>query len=172
MPFADIYLDKIDLKKYEELKKDKKNLRYFELVEKAEKILPKIPIPELPVPSTVGVIDIGNSSNSLYLVTGNSIYTHMLLGAILDFAKISAKIISIDTEGYTVDMAVLLEKFNGYKIEEVIAKHKIKPEKIIIPGFASKIKEEIEELGLDVIVGPECAVELPLFIKKHHLAEK
>ncbi len=176
MASADIYLDRINLRRYEELREDSRCQKFFELVERAEEILPKVPIPELPVPSTVGVIEIGDSSEKPFLVTGNSIYTHMLLGAILDYAKISAKIVSIDTDGYTVDMAVLLEKFRGYKVKEVLLKNNTKPERIIIPGFASKLKKEIEdEVGCEVIVGPECAVELPLFLEKlrrSYLAEK
>uniref|UniRef100_A0A7C4S8C7 CO dehydrogenase/acetyl-CoA synthase delta subunit TIM barrel domain-containing protein n=1 Tax=Geoglobus ahangari TaxID=113653 RepID=A0A7C4S8C7_9EURY len=164
MRYADIYLDKIDLSKYKDLEKDSRFKKYFELIEKAEEILPKIPIPELPVPSSVGVIDVGNGDD-IFLVTGNSIYTHTLLGAILDFANISAKIISIDTEGYTVDMAVLLEKFRGRKIKEILEREILSPDMLIVPGFASDLKDEIEkETGCKVIVGPVCAVELPLFL--------
>ena len=165
MRHADIYLDKIDLRKYKGLEKDSRFKKYFELVERAEEILPKIPIPELPVPSSVGVIDFGGGKDAPFLVTGNSVYTHTLLGAILDYADIPAKIVSIDTEGYTVDMAVLLEKFRGYKIREVLEMEGVSPDMLIIPGLASKLKDEIErETRCKVVVGPVCAVELPLFL--------
>ncbi len=165
MRHADIYLDKIDLTKYRDLEKDNRCKKYFELIEKAEEVLPKIPIPELPVPSSVGIINIGGDDNAPFLVTSNSLYTHTLLGAILDFANISAKIISIDTEGYTVDMAVLLEKFRGHKIREILEREGISPNMLIIPGFASDLKDEIErETRCKVVVGPVCAVELPLFL--------
>lgn len=167
---AKLYLEEIRIEKYSQFRGDVRYRKYFRIMEEAAKILPEIPIPESPVSVEPGYIEVGKPSRSSpVLVTGNSLYTHTVLGSILAESEIDCHLISVDTDGYTVDMAVYLGLFNAERIQNVIEEThisgKINHSRIIIPGLASKIKEDVEEVtGWEIVVGPVCAAELPIFI--------
>jgi len=167
---ARLYLEEIRIEKYSQFRNDVRYKKYFRIIEEAAKILPEVPIPENPVSVEPGYIEVGKPGRSSpVLVTGNSLYTHTVLGSILAESGMDCHLLSVDTDGYTVDMAVYLGLFNAERIEDVIEEThisgKINHNRIIIPGFASKIKEDVERLtGWEAVVGPICAAELPLFI--------
>jgi|GEM_PF-1253047 acetyl-CoA decarbonylase/synthase complex subunit gamma len=167
---AKLYLDRVQIEKYSEFRNKSEFKRYFQIITEAESVLPEIPIPENPVPVNTGLFEINNpDKNSAVVVTGNSLYTHEIIGTVLSIAEISCFLVSIDTEGYTVDMAVYLEIFRGKKVGEMIESYsvgdKVNHRTLVIPGFAKKFKEDVEEeTDWNVIVGPVCAVELPVFL--------
>lgn len=166
---ADLYLDRIDTKKYNEVKEegDEDSLR---IIDEAEDILPEVPVPETPVSADTGAIIFGDpDENSPVLVTGNNIYTHMVLGTILATAGIDCHLLSIDTGGYTVDMSVVLNMFSGDKIRKTVnssgIKDVVKHRSMVIPGFAAGSRDEVEmETGWSVLVGPVCGVEIPMYL--------
>lgn len=166
---ADIYLDKVDSQKYQGLV-DRGYAELFRVIDEAEDILPEVPVPETPVSADTGSITFGNpDKNSPVLITGNSIYTHMILGATLAAADIDCYLLSVETDGHTVDMAVVLDLFSGEEIRKTIdasgIKEAVEHRVMIIPGFAADSREEVErETGWSVIVGPVCGVELPMFL--------
>ncbi len=167
---ADLYLDRADIQKYESLMDTSQYADLFRLLDEAENILPEVPVPETPVSADTGAISIGDpDESSPVLVTGNSIYTHMVLGAVLDTSGIDCHLISVDTGGHTVDMSVVLNIFSGEEVKKTIYSSQI--EKVVehrvmvIPGFAASLKDEVErETGWDVFVGPVCGMELPPYL--------
>lgn len=169
---ADLYLDRVDAGKYQELRKNEEYEDLFRILDEAEDILPEVPVPETPVSADSGAITFGDpDESSPVLITGNSIYTHMVLGAILATANIDCHLLSVDTGGYTVDMSVVLNIFKGDEIRktinasgiEKVVHHRV----MIIPGLAADFKNEVErETGWEVLVGPVCGIELPMYIRK------
>ncbi|HID43520.1 MAG TPA: hypothetical protein EYP30_07085 [Archaeoglobaceae archaeon] len=167
---AKLYIEEVKIEKYMQFRNDVRYKKYFRIIDDANKILPEIPIPENPVSVDTGYIEVGEPDRySPVIVTGNSLYTHTVIGFILTESETDCHLLSADTDGYTVDMAVYLGIFNAERVKDVIDEtdisSKINHNQIIIPGFASKMKEEVEVLtGWRTIVGPVCAVELPIFI--------
>ncbi len=166
--YADLYLDRIDISRYQCLRNDSRYRKLLDDIASADSFLPEIPVPEIPTPVATGVIDIGEpSEDSPVLVTGNSLYTHEVIGVVLVNAGIDCYLVSTDTEGYTVDMAVYLGLFRADRVrtEIVNLEDKVKHETLIIPGFAASLREDIEhETGWNVHVGPVCGVELPIYL--------
>ena len=74
-----------------------------------------------------------------------------------------------DTDGNTVDMAMIYRTFTGERIARAFELHALKEKSrmkhVIVPGLAAGMKDEIEKsTGVNVRVGPKCAAELPLFL--------
>lgn len=166
---ADLYLHKVDVQKYQGVINNS-NAELFSIINDAENVLPEIPVPETPVPADTGSITFGEpDQDSPVLITGNSLYTHMVMGTILDTVGINCYLLSVDTEGYTVDMAVLLGKFSCDEVRRILdasgiegsVEHRV----MVIPGFAAELKDDLErETGWNVLVGPICGVELPIYL--------
>ncbi len=167
---ADLYLDRVDTQKYQGLMDNSQYADLFRLLDEAEDILPEVPVPETPVSADTGVITIGTpDEGSPVLVTGNSIYTHMVLGTVLDTADMDCYIMSIDTGGHTVDMSVVLNIFSGKEIKKTVYSSGIEKlvehRSMVIPGFAASLKDEVEkETEWNVLVGPVCGMELPPYL--------
>ncbi|MFW6185335.1 MAG: hypothetical protein ACOC5C_01520 [Halobacteriota archaeon] len=167
---ADLYLDMVNIQKYGKFMGNSRYAELFRIIDEAEDILPEVPIPETPVSANTGAITFGEpDESSPVLITGNSVYTHMVLGAILATAGIDCHLVSIDTGGHTVDMSVVLNIFSGKEIWETInssgieetVEHRI----MVIPGFAASLRDEVErETGWNVLVGPVCGMELPMYL--------
>ena len=193
---ADLYIDHIDVSKYlpmedclkcgytckefaEKLKKreidvnkcphlNNKQKEYIKMVVNAESVLPKIPIYPSTITTKTGFVMTG-TKNSPILVTANYPYTQAVLGEILAKANIQCNLLIIDTEGYSVDMAVYLKIFTGDKVRAAILESNLQNlvnhKKLVIPGLAEKYKDEIEEeTGWEILVGPICAVEIPIYL--------
>jgi len=125
-------------------------MKFIKIVMDARSILPEVPIPENPVAVEIGVFAIGEPDEaSPVLVTGNSLYTHAVVGAALTAADINCYLVSIDTDGYTVDMAALLSLFSGEKVRTILEnsniEDKVEHRILIIPGFAAASKRDVEE---------------------------
>lgn len=166
---AKLYLCKIDRDRYEDFRSNPVYVKYFEVLDKPENFMPEVPIPENPVPVDKGLIEIGGpTGNDPVLVTGNSLYTHLVLGSILTFTNTECFLLSVDTEGYTVDMAIYLGIFDEGKIKNALneseVKKRVRHNNLVIPGYSSNGKQIPEIEGWNIIEGPVCAAELPIFL--------
>jgi len=198
---ADVYLDKIDFLQYlkgpdctqcgiescEELinalRKGVKrpqdctflsnNEAYaFEVALKAKDLWPDVPLLTHPRPSLIGLVEINNpNSESLLLISGNNDYTEQVLLTTLGTTTGAFHVLFVDTNGDTIDMAMIYQSFTAEKIFKTIKESgiedRVKKRELIIPGFASSLKQDIEKMtGWQVQVGPICAAELPLFLSR------
>ena len=142
----------------------------FEVALKAKDLWPEVPLLTHPRPSLVGLVEINNpSSESLVLVSGNNDYTEQVLLTTLGTTISPFFVLFADTDGSTVDMSMIYKILTAERIHKVIREtdiqEKTKKREMIIPGFASPLKTDIEKLtGWQVTVGPICVAELPLFL--------
>jgi acetyl-CoA decarbonylase/synthase complex subunit gamma len=150
--------------------KNKNYKRYLKLLLEPEKVLPKVPLVPTTISIKTGVSEIGfPKRDSPILVTANYPYTHAVVGGVLLAANLDCYLLSIDTEGYSVDMAVYLEIFKGERVKKALEEsrigEKVNHSTLIIPGLAKGYNNEIkEETRWDVLVGPICAAEIPIYL--------
>jgi CO dehydrogenase/acetyl-CoA synthase gamma subunit (corrinoid Fe-S protein) len=103
------------------------------------------------------------------LLSGNSEFTQEVISSIMAFTLSPFWLLFADCRGDTVDMAMI---YRTLKIEKIISvleetglRHQQERRAIIIPGFASPLKDPLEQrIGWQVKVGPICVAELPLFL--------
>ncbi|MEM4473340.1 MAG: (Fe-S)-binding protein [Archaeoglobaceae archaeon] len=191
---ADLYFDRIDFYKYlpkkdcgecgfnckefaEKLKKGDRaekcpylkeiEVKFLNLAVDAKNFL-KIPIYSTTIKTKTGLIF--SNKRAVTLVTANYPYTQAAVSEVMVRAGIDFNLLIIDTEGYSIDMAVYLGLFRAEKIAEKIEElEKVDRKKIVIPGLAEKFRDEIEEVLGHVILGPVCCAELPIFLLKNGL---
>jgi CO dehydrogenase/acetyl-CoA synthase gamma subunit (corrinoid Fe-S protein) len=139
-------------------------------VQKIREIWPEVPLLVHPRPGPTGLIELNNPlTDSLVLITGNNEHTEQVLLTVLNTTICPFFIIFVDTDGNTVDMAMIYQTLTAERVNRALRENdiekKIMGREIIIPGLAASLKEEIEKLsGWKVRVGPKCAAELPLFL--------
>ncbi len=101
--------------------------------------------------------------------TTNFALTYYTVASDLESSKMNAYLIVVETEGSAVDSGVAGRKLTADKVAEALkatgiegrVRHRI----LIIPGKASRISGEIEELsGWKVQVGPRDSSEIPKYI--------
>jgi len=142
----------------------------FKVALKAKDLWPEVPLLTHPRPSLVGLVEINNPTReSLVLISGNNDYTEQVLLTTLGTTISPFFILFVDTDGSTVDMSMIYKILTADRIYKIIKEtdiqEKTKKREMIIPGFASSLKADIEQLtGWNVTVGPVCAAELPLFL--------
>jgi acetyl-CoA decarbonylase/synthase, CODH/ACS complex subunit gamma len=126
--------------------------------------------PRKPVAVEPGLKEFGTpDENSPVLFTTNFALTYYTVASDIESSKTSAYLIVVETEGSAVDSGVAGRKLTAEKVAEAIKEtgieNKVKHKKIIIPGKASRISGEIEELsGWKVQVGPRDSSEIPKYI--------
>jgi len=126
--------------------------------------------PRKPVAVEPGLKVFGTpDENSPVFFTTNFALTYYTVASDLESSKINAYLIVVDTEGSAVDSGVAGRKLTADKVAEALKatgmESKVKHRKIIIPGKASRISGEIEELsGWKVQVGPRDSSEIPKYI--------
>jgi CO dehydrogenase/acetyl-CoA synthase gamma subunit (corrinoid Fe-S protein) len=144
----------------------------FEIALKSKDLLPEVPLLTHPRPSLPGLVEVNKPRpDSVVLISGNNEYTEQVMMTILGTTTCSFFVIFADADGNTVDMAMVYRTLTSEKIHKALIESgiEVKSNKrdMIIPGFASSLKEEIEQLtGWQVQVGPICAAELPLFLSE------
>jgi CO dehydrogenase/acetyl-CoA synthase gamma subunit (corrinoid Fe-S protein) len=150
-----------------------KNKTYaLEAIARIEESWPEVPLLAHPRPSSVGLIELNKpTSRSLVLISGNNEYTEQVLMTVLSTTVCPFFVIFVDTEGNTVDMAMIYRTLTAGGIAKALIEsrmaEKVSTREIIIPGLASSLREEIEEMtGWQVKIGPLCAAELPLFLSE------
>jgi CO dehydrogenase/acetyl-CoA synthase gamma subunit (corrinoid Fe-S protein) len=198
---ADLYLDKIDFSRYlnpedcshcglpscdvfiESVRKGlaktrdctflRGNSAYaLESIEKIRGLWPEVPLLTHPRPSFVGLIELNEPKpESLVLISGNNEYTEQVLMTVLSTTVCPFFVIFVNTEGNTVDMAMIYRTLTAERIGSALRgtgiEKRSSAREIIIPGLASSLREEIEErTKWRVRAGPLCAAELPLFLSE------
>jgi len=108
--------------------------------------------PRKPVAVEPGLKEFGTpDENSPVLFTTNFALTYYTVASDIENSKTSAYLIVVETEGSAVDSGVAGRKLTAEKvadaIKETCIENKVKHRKIIIPGKASRISGEIEELN-------------------------
>jgi CO dehydrogenase/acetyl-CoA synthase gamma subunit (corrinoid Fe-S protein) len=151
---------------------NKNEAHAFEVALKAKDMWPEVPLLTHPRPSLVGLVEINNPhADSLVFISGNNDYTEQVFLTVLGTTTSPFFVIFVDTDGSTVDMAMIYQTLTAARIAKALKdtgiEQKASKREMIIPGFASSIKAEIEELtGWQVQIGPTCVAELPLFLSE------
>ena len=75
----------------------------------------------------------------------------------------------VDTDGNTVDMAILYKTMTSERIRDALEaagmENKVSHRELVIPGLAADMQNDLAaSTGWQVRVGPVCAAELPLFL--------
>lgn len=128
--------------------------------------------PRKPVAVDSGLKVFGTpDENSPVFFTTNFALTYYTVASDIENSKLNAYLIVVDTEGSAVDSGVAGRKLTAETVAEAIKETKIetkvKHKKIIIPGKASRISGEIEELsGWKVQVGPRDSSEIPKYLQE------
>ena len=126
--------------------------------------------PRKPVAVAPGLKVFGTpDENSPVLFTSNFALTYYTVASDIESNKVNAYLIVVETEGSAIDSGVAGRKLTADKVAEAIkssgVESKVKHRKIIIPGKASRISGEIEELsGWKVQVGPRDSSEIPKYL--------
>jgi acetyl-CoA decarbonylase/synthase complex subunit gamma len=128
--------------------------------------------PRKPVAVDPGLKVFGTpDENSPVFFTTNFALTYYTVASDLDSSKINAYLIVVDTEGSAVDSGVAGRKLTAEKVADAIKatgiEGKVKHRKLIIPGKATRISGEIEELsGWKVLVGPRDSSDIPKYLQE------
>jgi len=196
--YADLYLDQIDFARYadaetcqvcrvdsmEELVDrlrsgefcagqcphwPRKMVAAFQMAIDADEVLPTIPSLDIPRPTEAGWLELnGPTAASPVLITSNSRLTHEVLLAVLSTTTAPMWMLSVDTDGHTVDMSLVYKALTSDAVAKALQGDDSRAceleGRIILPGLAEPLAAPLSEM-LDhrVEVGPICAAELPLF---------
>jgi acetyl-CoA decarbonylase/synthase complex subunit gamma len=128
--------------------------------------------PRKPVAVETGIKVFGNpTEESPVLLTTNFALTYYTVASDIEASKIDCYLLVVDTEGLSVESAVAGRKLTAEKVAESIKgsgiENKVKHKTIIIPGRASRLSGEIEELtGWKVLVGPMDSSGISKFLQE------
>ena len=126
--------------------------------------------PRKPVAVAPGLKIYGTpDENSPVMFTSNFALTYYTVASDIEANKLNAYLIVVETEGSAIDSGVAGRKLTAERVADAIKasgiEKKVKHRKIIIPGKASRISGEIEELsGWKVQVGPRDSSEIPKYL--------
>jgi CO dehydrogenase/acetyl-CoA synthase gamma subunit (corrinoid Fe-S protein) len=144
----------------------------FETARNVENLWPEVPLLTHPRPSFTGLVELHwPGQESLVLLLGNNEYTEEVLMTVLGTTIAPFFVIFVDTDGNTVDMAMIYKTLTVERVlkavKETGIERKVRLRELVIPGFAAPLREDIERsTGWNVRVGPICAAELPLFFSE------
>jgi len=128
--------------------------------------------PRKPVAVEPGLRVFGTpDENSPVMFTTNFALTYYTVASDIEAGKVNAYLIVVDSEGIAVDSAVAGRKLTSEKVADAIKasgiENKVKHRKLIIPGKATRLSGEIEELsGWQVLVGPRDSSDIPKFLQE------
>ncbi len=126
--------------------------------------------PRKPVAVEAALKSFGKSDEkSPLLLTTNFALTYYTVASDIESSGVSAHLMVVDTEGISVESAVAGRKLTAEKVRDAINQmklvEKVKHKTIIIPGRASRLSGEIQELtGWRVLVGPLDSSMIPKFL--------
>ncbi len=132
-------------------------------------LLPDVEITQHPVAGATGRLEINEPGpDSPLLVTGNAIQTEEVVLAVLSTTEAPFHLLFVDTQGHTVDMALIYRTFTAEAVVKALVgsglDSLLSHKELIIPGLAAQLKSPLERMsGWKVTVGPVCIGELPLF---------
>jgi acetyl-CoA decarbonylase/synthase complex subunit gamma len=149
-------------------------LRFLPLLwaAKPNEILPEVEVFQHPSPSPTGLFPVNKpEKNSPIIVSGNSKLTVEVLTAVFSTTLSPFWYLVADTNGHTVDMAMVYETLTAERLVQTLAREgvdHIAPEsELFLPGLAALIRDGLaEQSDRSVTVGPVCAAELPIFFGK------
>jgi acetyl-CoA decarbonylase/synthase complex subunit gamma len=128
--------------------------------------------PRKPVAVAPGLKVFGTpDENSPVFFTSNFALTYYTVASDIESNKLNAYLIVVETEGSAIDSGVAGRKLTAERVADAIKasgiESKVKHRKIIIPGKASRISGEIEELsGWKVQVGPRDSSGIPKYLQE------
>ncbi len=195
---ADLYLDRIDLTRYADAETcqickvdslaelvdrlrsgqvcpgrcphwPQARIEAFRMAIDAGEMLPAVASLDVPQPTETGLFEMNEpDADAPVLVTGNSRLTHEVLLAVLSTTTAPIWMLSVDTDGHTVDMALVFGTLTPERIAKALQAGDRKAAeftgRIILPGLAEGLAAPVSEmLNRPVEAGPICAAELPLF---------
>jgi CO dehydrogenase/acetyl-CoA synthase gamma subunit (corrinoid Fe-S protein) len=140
------------------------------LAVRAQEVLPMVQSLELPRPLPPDLFEINDPGpDAPVLVTGNSEFTMTVLTGLLALTVSPLYLLLVDCRGDTVDMSMIYRSFTPQRLDQSIAAHKlaarVSHRRLIIPGVVAPLKEELAHYtGWEIVPGPICAAELPLFL--------
>jgi acetyl-CoA decarbonylase/synthase complex subunit gamma len=126
--------------------------------------------PRKPVAVAPGLKAFGTpDENSPVMFTSNFALTYYTVASDIESNKLNAYLIVVETEGSAIDSGVAGRKLTAERVADALktsgVESKVKHRKLIIPGKASRISGEIEELtGWKVQVGPRDSSEIPKYL--------
>ncbi len=126
--------------------------------------------PRKPVAVAPGLKAFGTpDENSPVMFTSNFALTYYTVASDIESNKLNAYLIVVETEGSAIDSGVAGRKLTAERVADALKtsgiENKVKHKKLIIPGKASRISGEIEELtGWKVQVGPRDSSEIPKYL--------
>ena len=126
--------------------------------------------PRKPVAVAPGLKVFGTpDENSPVMFTTNFALTYYTVASDIESSKLNGYLIVVETEGSAIDSGVAGRKLTAERVADAIkasgVESKVKHRKLIIPGKASRISGEIEELtGWKVMVGPRDSSEIPKYL--------
>lgn len=130
--------------------------------------------PEKPLQIEAKLYPIGEpDENSPVIVTTNFALTYFTVVGEIEASNIPSYLVITPSDGMSVLTAWSADKFNGEIIAKTIKKYSletlVKNKKLIIPGYVSSLKEEIEEELPDweVVIGANEAVEIVDFLRDY-----
>ena len=141
-------------------------------------ILPQLTIrqniytdPQVPNAIEAKVYEIGAPGpDSPVLMTTNFALTYFTVAGEVENSKVPTYIAVVDTEGLGVLNAYADDKLTAEKIVKSLQEQgvmdKVNHNKLVIPGLVAVLRMEIEEeSGWDVVIGPEDAAGIPVFLR-------
>lgn len=134
-----------------------------------EEILPEVEVLQLPNPGPAGLFPVNDPKpDSPVLVSGNSQLTVEVLTSVLSTTLSPFWYLVVDTDGHTVDMALVYEVMTAERIFKALQQEnmdRIAPEApLFLPGLASPLCGDLSSKSRrSVLPGPVCAAELPVF---------
>jgi hypothetical protein len=140
------------------------------LAVRAREILPPVQSLELPRPVPPDLFEINEpDADAPVLATGNSEFTLTVLTGLLALSVSPFYLLLVDCRGDTVDMSMVYRSFTPQRLDQALTAHdlagKVRRRRLILPGVLAPLKEELAHYtGWEIIPGPICAAELPLFL--------
>jgi len=131
--------------------------------------LPAVPSIPNPRPITPELAELNDPQpGDPVLVTGNSAFTQEVLLAVLSSTTSPFFVLFSDTNGDTLDMAVILKSFTAARLQRSCKALELAARAgsgaLVLPGLAAALADDVAAAtGFRVEVGPVCAAELPLY---------
>jgi acetyl-CoA decarbonylase/synthase complex subunit gamma len=128
--------------------------------------------PRKPVTVEPGIKVFGKpDESSPLLMTTNFALTYYTVASDLESASVNCFLMIVDAEGLAVDCAVAGRKLTAEGIAAALKKNqieeKVKHKKLVIPGKAARLRDEIQELsGWEVLIGPQDSSGIPNFLQE------
>ena len=150
-------------------------LRFLPLLwaAKPDEILPEVEVFQHPSPSATGLFPVNKpGEGSPIIVSGNSTLTVEVLSAVFSTTVSPFWYLVMDTNGHTVDMAMVYETLTAERVAQALAREgtdRTAPgSELFLPGLAAPIRDSLAEKShRSVTIGPVCAAELPIFFGKN-----